>query len=225
MHGEELVILLEGVDVFQGKRKVLTGVDLRLKKGDFFYLVGKTGGGKSSLLKILYGDIDLQSGRGEVVGYDLRRLKARSIPQLRRKLGIIFQDFQLLADRNVYENLRFVLKATGWKGRKAIGEKITAVLDCVDLVDKKTAMPHNLSGGEQQRVAIARAILNDPQVIIADEPTGNLDPRTSEEILSLLREINKANGTAVLMATHDYMLINKYPSRTFKVEDEKIIPW
>lgn len=225
MHGEKPVILLEGVDVFQGRRKVLTGIDLRLKKGDFFYLVGKTGGGKSSLLKILYGDIDLQSGRGEVVGYDLRRLKARSIPQLRRKLGIVFQDFQLLADRNVYDNLRFVLKATGWKGRKAIGKKITAVLDRVDLVDKKTAMPHNLSGGEQQRVAIARAILNDPQVIIADEPTGNLDPRTSEEILSLLREINKANGTAVLMATHDYMLINKYPSRTFKVEDEKIIPW
>ncbi len=225
MQREKPLVLLEGVDVFQGDRKVLAGVDLRLEKGDFFYLVGKTGGGKSSLLKILYGDVALRSGRGEVAGYGLERLKERNIPRLRRKLGIVFQDFQLLADRSVYDNLRFVLKATGWRDRKAIREKIVAVLDCVNLVDKKASMPHNLSAGEQQRVAIARAILNDPPLIIADEPTGNLDPSTSEGILLLLRKINTANGTTVLMATHDYILINKYPSRTFKVEDGQLIPW
>ena len=225
MQREKPLVLLEGVDVFQGDRKVLAGVDLRLEKGDFFYLVGKTGGGKSSLLKILYGDVALRSGRGEVAGYGLERLKERNIPRLRRKLGIVFQDFQLLADRSVYDNLRFVLKATGWRDRKAIREKIVAVLDCVNLVDKKASMPHNLSAGEQQRVAIARAILNDPPLIIADEPTGNLDPSTSEDILLLLRKINTANGTTVLMATHDYILINKYPSRTFKVEDGQLIPW
>ena len=225
MEAEELAVSLEGVDLFQGDTKVLQGVNFRMRKGDFFYLVGRTGSGKSSLLKVLYAEVPLRVGRGQVVGYALRGLRQRDIARLRRKLGIIFQDFQLLNDRSVYENLKFVLKATGWRGRKVLREKIEAVLSCVKLEDKAYAMPHELSGGEQQRVAIARALLNDPELIIADEPTGNLDPDTSAVILSLLRGINKTKGTSVLMATHDYMLINKYPSRTFKSERGKLIPW
>lgn len=225
MSAEEPTISLIKTDIFQGENRVLQGVDFRMSPGDFFYLVGKTGSGKSSLLKVLYGEVPLRVGKGKVAGYALRGLKKRHIPRLRRKLGIIFQDFQLLHDRSVYENLRFVLKATGWRGKKRIDERIQAVLDYVRLGDKRASRPYNLSGGEQQRVAIARALLNDPELIIADEPTGNLDPETSEAILSLLRSINKTKRTTVLMSTHDYMLINKYPSRTFKSEGGKIIPW
>lgn len=216
-----MVLSLKQADIYQREHLVLSGVDLSLAPGQFIYLIGATGSGKSSLLKTLYGDLPLTKGEGSVAGYDLKTLKDKDIPFLRRKLGIVFQDFQLLTDRNIYDNLLFVLKATGWDDKKKMDAKINEVLKKVGMGTKGHKMPFQISGGEQQRVAIARALLNDPDLILADEPTGNLDPATSEEIMILLTEICK-NGKAILMATHDYALILKFPSYTLKIEGGKV---
>ncbi|TAE36022.1 MAG: ATP-binding cassette domain-containing protein [Sphingobacteriales bacterium] len=215
------VIKLSNVDVFQQKHLVLSSVDLHIDKGEFVYLIGQTGSGKSSLLKIIYGDLHIAHGEGNAVGFNLKSLKVKDIPFLRRKLGIVFQDFQLLTDRSIQQNLEFVLKATGWKDKNLIAERIKDVLEKVGLRSKIKKMPHEISGGEQQRVVIARALLNDPELILADEPTGNLDPETSEEIMILLRQISEA-GTAVMMATHDYHIIRTFPSRIIKCENGKV---
>lgn len=215
------VLHLKETSIFQDDTLILKNVDFEIQPGEFFYLIGKTGSGKSSLLKILYGDLPLHHGIGEVVGFDLPSLKEKQIPFLRRKIGIVFQDFKLLNDRNIYENLRFVLKATGWKSKTEMNAKIKEVLNKVGLEEKSLKMPYQISGGEQQRIAIARALLNDPELIIADEPTGNLDPKTSMEVMELLNEIH-LSGKTILMATHDYSLILKYPQRTFKVENSEI---
>lgn len=215
------VVQLNNVDVFQQKHLVLTNVDLNIDKGEFVYLIGQTGSGKSSLLKIIYGDLHIANGSGHAVGFDLKSLKEKDIPFLRRKLGIVFQDFQLLTDRSIQQNLEFVLKATGWTDKNLISERIKDVLEKVGLRSKIRKMPHEISGGEQQRVVIARALLNDPELILADEPTGNLDPETSEEIMILLRQISQS-GTAILMATHDYQIIRTFPSRIIKCENGKV---
>jgi len=217
----ETRISLRNVQVYQDKHLILKDVNLELKSGEFVYMIGKTGSGKSSLLKTLYADIPLREGDGTVAEHDLAKLKRRQIPYLRRKLGIVFQDFQLLSDRSVHENLYFVLKATGWDSKKKMDERIGEVLDMVGLRTKGHKFPHELSGGEQQRVVIARALLNRPELILADEPTGNLDPETSEEIIRLLINISRT-GTAMLVATHDYAILNKYPSRTVVVEDSTV---
>ncbi len=219
----ETVISLRGVNIYQGKNLVLQDVNFTVEKGEFVYLVGKTGTGKSSLLKTLYGELTLTEGSASVVGFDIRTMDWKKVPFLRRNLGVIFQDFQLLTDRTVYENLKFVLKATGWKDEKLIDEKINDVLDKVGLKSKAYKMPYEMSGGEQQRVDIARAILNSPKVILADEPTGNLDPETSDEIMQLLIQIAKDYGTTIIMATHDFIVINRYPSRMLKTEMGKVI--
>ncbi len=216
------VIKLNNVDIFQQKHLVLSNVNLHVDKGEFVYLIGQTGSGKSSLLKIIYGDLHVNNGDGHAVGYELKNLKESDVPFMRRKLGIIFQDFQLLTDRSIEENLAFVLKATGWKDKNLIDERIKDVLEKVGLRSKMKKMPHEISGGEQQRVVVARALLNDPELILADEPTGNLDPETSEEIMILLRQISQS-GTAVLMATHDYHIIRTFPSRIIKCENSKVI--
>lgn len=218
----DTIIHLDKVSIFQKHNLVLTNVALNIDKGEFVYLLGKTGSGKSSLLKTLYAELDLVQGEGTVAGFDLKTIKRKEIPFLRRKLGIVFQDFQLLTDRNVNENLLFVLKATGWKNKFEMQKRIQDVLEKVHLSTKGFKMPHELSGGEQQRISIARALLNDPELILADEPTGNLDPETSEEIMNVLLEISKS-GRAVLIATHDIMMFNKFPSRTIKCENGKII--
>ena len=197
---------------------ILDDVKLKIDRGEFVYLIGKTGSGKSTLLRVLYGDLPLRTGEGYVAGFNLRELDEDDIPYLRRRLGIVFQDFQLLSDRNVYQNLHFVLKATGWKDDSKMKERILEVLKSVGMEGCQDKYTYQLSGGEQQRVAIARALLNSPEIIIADEPTGNLDPNTSAEILRLLLDINRENGTAVIMATHDYAMILKFPSRTVKIE-------
>ena len=216
------VIQLHHTDIFQQKHLVLSDVNLEINKGDFVWLIGQTGSGKSSLLKILYGDLHLTNGEGHAGGYDLKKLANKDVPFLRRKLGIVFQDFQLLSDRTNEKNLEFVLKATGWKDKTKIAERTKDVLEKVGLRSKLRKMPHELSGGEQQRVVIARALLNEPEVILADEPTGNLDPDTSEEIVLLLKQISQ-NGTAVLVATHDYHIIRTFPSRIIKCENGKIL--
>jgi cell division transport system ATP-binding protein len=216
------VIELKKVNIYQGESLILTDVNISVDKGEFVYLVGKTGTGKSSLLKTLYGDLQLVHGEGWVVGNDLSLLTWKTIPFLRRKLGVVFQDFQLLTDRNVNENLRFVLKATGWKDESLIKEKIEDVLTKVNLHSKAFKMPFELSGGEQQRVDIARAMLNSPKLILADEPTGNLDPETSDDIMQLLFHICKDFDTSIVMATHDYMVINKFPARTIKTEKGRV---
>lgn len=216
------ILSLKNASIYQKNFLVLSNVNLTLEKGEFSYLIGKTGSGKSSLLKILYGDIPLLEGEGQVVDTDLVTLKNNEIPALRRKLGIVFQDFQLLTDRTVEKNLIFVLKATGWKDKFAINERIDEVLDSVGMSTKKHKMPHELSGGEQQRIAIARALLNHPTLILADEPTGNLDPETSNEIMILLKGIAEKNHCAILMATHDYSMIKNFPAKTVKCEDGKV---
>lgn len=218
----EPIIELKDVNIYQGNNLVLENVNLTVNKGEFVYLVGKTGTGKSSLLKTLYGELELKEGEGTVAGFSLRGMDWKKVPFLRRKLGVVFQDFQLLTDRNVNDNLKFVLKATGWKDVKMMDEKIADVLDKVGLKSKGFKMPFELSGGEQQRVDIARALLNSPELILADEPTGNLDPETSDEIMQLLFQISKHYNTAVVMATHDYMVVNKFKARTIRTEMGKI---
>lgn len=218
----QAIVELKGVNIYQSSGLILSDVNISVDKGEFVYLVGKTGTGKSSLLKTLYGDLPLTEGQGWVVGFDLKDLDWKKVPFLRRSLGVVFQDFQLLTDRNVNDNLKFVLKATGWKDEKLMDEKIADVLDKVGLKTKGFKMPFELSGGEQQRVDIARALLNSPRLILADEPTGNLDPETSDEIMQLLFHICKDYGTAIIMATHDYIVINKFPARTIKTERGKV---
>ncbi|MEY3507271.1 MAG: hypothetical protein RIR44_503, partial [Bacteroidota bacterium] len=214
---------IQQAKIYQGNNLILDDVNFTVQKGEFVYLVGKTGTGKSSLLKTLYGELALQHGTGSVVGFDLKDMDWKKVPFLRRNLGVVFQDFQLLTDRNVHENLRFVLQATGWQDERLIEEKINDVLDKVGLKSKGFKMPFEMSGGEQQRVDIARALLNSPKLILADEPTGNLDPETSDEIMQLLIHIAKDYGTAVIMATHDFIVINRYPSRILKTEGGKVL--
>lgn len=218
----EKVIRLERAFIYQRNYLVLSNVDFELNEGEFAYLIGKTGSGKSSLLKVLYGDLPLTEGYGNVVDIELNGMSTGKIPTLRRHLGIVFQDFQLLLDRNVERNLSFVLKATGWKDKTQINDRIDEVLESVGMISKKKMMPFRLSGGEQQRISIARALLNHPQLILADEPTGNLDPETSVEIMNLILNLSKEKNVAVLMATHDYNIIEKFPAKTFKCEDGKV---
>ncbi|AFL81525.1 putative ATPase involved in cell division [Aequorivita sublithincola DSM 14238] len=217
----QAVLELKNAAIYQTDNLVLSDVSVTVDKGEFVYLIGKTGTGKSSFMKTLYGDLPLKEGEGHIVGYNLATLKENDIPFLRRKLGVVFQDFKLLNDRTVHDNLRFVLTATGWKDKAGMESKINEVLSKVDMKTKAFKYPYQLSGGEQQRVAIARALLNDPELILADEPTGNLDPQTSVEVMEVLREINK-NGNTILMATHDYALLLKYPSKTLKCDENQI---
>src|ERR1051325_9376338 len=219
----EPIIELHHASIYQGQNLILSDVNLIVNKGEFVYLVGKTGTGKSSLLKTLYGELPLNEGEGIVTSYSLKNLDWKKVPYLRRNLGVVFQDFQLLTDRNVNDNLKFVLRATGWKDEKLMDEKIADVLDKVGLKSKGFKMPFEMSGGEQQRVDIARALCNSPKLILADEPTGNLDPETSDEIMQLLFNICNDYGAAIIMATHDYIVINKYPARTLKTEKGQVI--
>ncbi len=217
----ETILQLTDASIFQKESLVLKDVTLKINSGEFVYLIGKTGSGKSSFMKTLYGDIPLKKGAGSIVDFDLKKLREKDIPYLRRKLGIVFQDFKLLPDRNINNNLKFVLKATGWKDTAKMNTQIENVLDKVGMKTKGFKFPHEISGGEQQRIAIARALLNDPELIIADEPTGNLDPQTSVEVMKVLQGINKS-GRTILMATHDYALILKFPSKTLKCDGGKV---
>lgn len=219
---EKYLLEIENAYIYQGKTLVLDGVNLKIAQGEFVYLIGRTGSGKSSLLKTLYGDLPIQQGAGSVVGYDLQRLHSKDVPYLRRKLGIVFQDFQLLMDRTVEENLIFAMSASGWRDKQKMQERMDDVLSKVGLSTKGFRMPHELSGGEQQRVVIARALLNDPELILADEPTGNLDPDTSDDIMQLLIRLNQDFHTAVLMATHNYYIIEKFPARIVRCANGKI---
>ncbi|TRZ73697.1 MAG: ATP-binding cassette domain-containing protein [Bacteroidetes bacterium] len=216
-----VIIKFDKVSIFQNENLILANVSLEVDKGEFVYLIGKTGSGKSSLLKTFYADLEVKNGNATVAGFDLRTLRTKEIPFLRRKLGIVFQDFQLLMDRSVAENLFFVMQATGWKNKKEMQRRMHEVLAKVNLETKANKMPHKLSGGEQQRVGIARALLNDPEIILADEPTGNLDPETSEGIIGLLFDISKT-GSAILMATHNYTFFERFPARTLRCEDGNI---
>ncbi|MEL0456918.1 ATP-binding cassette domain-containing protein [Flavobacteriaceae bacterium SZ-1-7] len=215
------ILKLKDASIFQGESLVLSNVNVEVNKGDFVYLIGKTGTGKSSFMKTLYGDLPLKEGEGHIVDFDLKTLTDKEIPFLRRKLGVVFQDFKLLIDRTVNDNLLFVLKATGWKDKDKMDTRVEEVLAKVDMKTKGFKYPHELSGGEQQRVAIARALLNNPELILADEPTGNLDPQTSVEVMEVLQDINK-NGNTILMATHDYALLLKYPSKTLRCDENQV---
>src|SRR5437868_13367671 len=219
----EQVVSVRNANIYQGDNLILSDVNFTIERGEFVYLVGKTGTGKSSLLKTLYGELTLTEGEASVAGFNLKEMNWKRVPFLRRNLGVVFQDFQLLTDRNVHENLRFVLKATGWKDEKLIEEKINDVLDKVGLKSKGFKMPFEMSGGEQQRVDIARALLNSPKLVLADEPTGNLDPETSDEIMQLLIHIARDYGSSVVMATHDYIVIQKFPSRMVRTERGRVI--
>jgi cell division transport system ATP-binding protein len=219
----DVVLEISNANIYQGDSLILSDVNIQVSRSEFVYLVGKTGTGKSSLLKTLYGELPLKNGTAMVAGFDLKDLTWKTVPFLRRNIGIVFQDFQLLTDRNVHDNLKFVLNATGWNNDKEIEDKIDEVLGKVGLKTKGFKYPYELSGGEQQRVDIARALLNSPRLILADEPTGNLDPETTDEIMNLLFQISKELGTAIVMATHDYMVINKYPARMIRTEDGKVI--
>jgi len=220
---QQPIIEIKDANIYQGDNLVLKEVNLTIREGEFVYLVGRTGTGKSSLLKTLYGDLLLTEGEAVVADFQLNNLHWRQVPYLRRKLGVVFQDFRLLTDRSVANNLRFVLKATGWTDKKQIDEKIAEVLEQVGLQHKANKMPFEMSGGEQQRVDIARALLNSPKLILADEPTGNLDPVTTDEIMNLLLSITKKTNAAIVMATHDYAVVNKYPARLIKTEDHRVI--
>ena len=215
------ILQLKNASIFQGDSLVLSKVNVEINKGEFVYLIGKTGTGKSSFMKTLYGDLPLTEGEGHIVDYNLKTLKEKDIPFLRRKLGVVFQDFKLLPDSTVNENLLFVLRATGWKDKTEMNTRVEEVLSKVDMKTKGFKYPHELSGGEQQRIAIARALLNNPELILADEPTGNLDPQTSIEVMEVLQDINK-NGNTILMATHDYALLLKYPSKTLKCDENMV---
>lgn len=217
----EAIIELKSADIYQRERLVLKDVNLSVNKGEFLYIIGKVGSGKSSLLKTFYSELPLVAGSGTICGYHLEKIRQKEVPYLRRRLGIIFQDFQLLTDRTVYKNLEFVLKATGWKNDKAIKDRIQEVLDMVNMGHTGSRMPHQLSGGEQQHIVIARALLNKPEIILADEPTGNLDPETSEALLGIFREINR-EGITIVMATHDYPIIQKFPARKIICEESRI---
>ena len=217
------IVELTDVKIYQGENLILSDVNISVEKGEFVYLVGKTGTGKSSLLKTMYGDLELNNGEGTVVGHNLREMTWKTVPFLRRNLGVVFQDFQLLTDRNVNENMKFVLKATGWKDEQLMDEKIADVLEKVGLKTKGFKMPFELSGGEQQRMDVARALLNSPKLILADEPTGNLDPETSDELMQLLFHICNDFNTTIIMATHDYMVIKKFPARMIKTEGGKVL--
>jgi cell division transport system ATP-binding protein len=219
----DVVLEISNANIYQGDSLILSDVNIQVSRSEFVYLVGKTGTGKSSLLKTLYGELPLKNGTAMVAGFDLKDLTWKTVPFLRRNIGIVFQDFQLLTDRNVHDNLKFVLNATVWNNDKEIEDKIDEVLGKVGLKTKGFKYPYELSGGEQQRVDIARALLNSPRLILADEPTGNLDPETTDEIMNLLFQISKELGTAIVMATHDYMVINKYPARMIRTEDGKVI--
>ncbi len=216
------IVELKNVNIYQSANMVLSNVNLTVNQGEFVYLIGKTGTGKSSLLKTLYGELPLTDGEGTVAGFNLRDMDWKKVPFLRRSLGVVFQDFQLLTDRSVYDNLKFVLKATGWKDENLMDEKINDVLSKVGLKSKGFKMPFEMSGGEQQRVDLARALLNSPKLILADEPTGNLDPETSDEIMSLLIQVSRDYNTAVIMATHDFAVIKNFPARTIKTEGGKV---
>ena len=218
---QNIVVSLQDAIVKNENQVVLTHINFKVVNGDFIFLIGKTGTGKSSLLKVLYGDLPLSDGNGSILGYDLVKLKDRDIPYLRRKLGVVFQDFKLLTDRTIFDNLAFVLKATGWSSKEKINTRVSEVLSMVNVGSDSEKFPFELSGGEQQRVAIARALLNNPELIIADEPTGNLDPETSQEIMSLFKELHKS-GISIIMATHDYNMIIKFPGKIFQCNEGKI---
>ena len=220
--GLDTIVKIDSVSVFRDEKEVLKDISLTINKGDFVYFIGKVGSGKSTLLKLLYAELPLVEGEIEIAGFSLKNLPRKKIPLLRRKMGIIFQDFQLLTDRTVYDNLLFVLKATGWKKKADINKRIEEVLTKVGLPDKFGSMPHQLSGGEQQRIAIARALLNDPEIILADEPTGNLDPETSKEILDIFTEIQR-NGRTIVVATHDYELLKLHPATVYKFENSVVL--
>ena len=217
----QAILSLKNATIYQEDKVILSHINLEVNRGEFLYIIGKTGSGKSSLMKTLYADLPLSEGEGHIVDFDLETLKEDDIPFLRRKIGIVFQDFKLLPDRSIKDNMLFVLKATGWIDANEMDRKIDEVLDKVGMKAYASKMPHQISGGEQQRVAIARALLNDPELILADEPTGNLDPQTSTEVLEVLRKINE-NGKTIIMATHDYALLMKFPAKTLKCEDTKI---
>ena len=218
----EVLIKYKGVRVSQDYETVLRGVDLELCRGSFVYLIGKVGAGKSSLLKTMYGELDITDGEAEVLGFNMRKLKQKHVPKLRRRLGIVFQDFQLLTDRSVYDNLKFVLRATGWHYKKEIDDRIKSVLNLVGMEDKEDKLPNELSGGEQQRVVIARAVLNSPDIIMADEPTGNLDTETGRAITKLLHDLSDT-GSLVIMTTHNLQLLREFPGEVYRCEDQKLV--